>query len=61
MQSLDAAVKHFGKTGYFADIDDGQTCVAQSLGGATRAHKLEPKIGQALGEINRAGLVGQAD
>jgi hypothetical protein len=61
MQGLDPTVEHLGKAGVIRNIGDIEAGVAQQLGGTAGGKQLDPKLGQAAGEINRAALVGNAE
>ena len=58
MQGLDPAIHHFGKVGDLGHIADRQARIAQRLGGAAGGDQHHALAGQALGEFDQAGLVG---
>ena len=61
MQRLDAAVEHFGESGEFGDVFDGDAGIAQQLGGASGGDEFDAEGGELAGEIDEAGFVGDAE
>jgi len=60
VDGFDAAVEHFGKAGEVADFENGEAGFAQGLGGTAGGNEFDAECGETFGEINEAGLVGDA-
>ena len=58
VQRLDAAVHHLGKAGDVGDVRHGQARVGQRRRRAAGGHELDAAGGEAAGEIDQAGLIG---
>jgi hypothetical protein len=61
VERLDAAVEDFGVAGEGGHIDDGQAGVAQGGGRAAGGEQFHAEGGEAPGEVDQAGFVGNAE
>ncbi len=62
MNGLDAAIEHLGKLGDLGDLEQGRnTRFFEDAVGAAGGENLEAQGGQALGEIDDAGFIGDAE
>ena len=61
MQRLNAATEHFGKAGELGDVFDGDPGIAQKFGRASGRDEFDAEAGESTGEIDEAGLVGDAE
>ena len=61
MKGFNAAVEHFGESGEFGNVFDGDARVAQEFGGAAGRDEFDAERGEFAGEISEAGLVGDAE
>ena len=60
MQSLDAAIEHFGKTGELGDVLDRHFGVAQEFCCAAGRDEFDAESGEFAGKIDKSGFVGDA-
>ena len=58
VKRLDPPVHDFGKAGQLGDLPDGDPRLRELAGGAAGRDDLDPQVGQATGELDDAGLVG---
>ncbi len=61
MQRLDASVEHFREAGEFGNVFDGDAGIAQQLGRASGGDEFDAEAGELAGEVDEAGLVGDAE
>ncbi len=61
MQGLDPARHHFRKAGVVRDLSDRDPLGRQKAGGTTGGQDLNSTVRKGTGEIDQAGLVGNAD
>ena len=61
VQRLHAAVEHLGEAGDLADVAHGETGVTQRLGSTAGGDETEAALGEAAGEIDDAGFVGDTE
>ena len=61
MQSLEPAIHHFREASVISDFHHGNTIAAQQFGGAAGGQDFYASFDQGAGEIEDAGLVGNAD
>ncbi len=61
MQRLHAAVEHFGEASEVGDVFDGDEGIAKKLGRASGGDEFDAEAGKLAGEIDKAGLVGDAE
>ena len=61
MERLHPPVHHLGKAGQFRNVDDGQACVAQGLGGAAGGHQLDVASRKRRSKFGKSRLVGHRE
>jgi hypothetical protein len=61
VNGLHPAIEHFGETGDFADILDGEAGVAQQPRGATGGDQFPAELAEAAGEIRQSGFICDAE
>src|SRR5579871_3281566 len=61
MKGFYATVEHLGKAGQIADVLYCQAGSAQCLGGSAGGDQFNAKAGKGLGEVDQAGLIGDAE
>ena len=61
MQRLHAPVHHFREVGQVGDILHRQACPSDRRAGAARGDQLNTMLGEQLGGLDQAGLVGDRD
>ena len=61
MEGLDATVEHLRKACQLGDIEDGKAVFAERPGRASGRDELDTVGGELTGEVDQAGLVGDAE
>ena len=61
VQRLYAAIEHLGKMRYFRDVANGNTRVAQCVGGPASRDDLPIQLTQAARELDQAGFIGNGE
>ncbi len=61
MQGLEATVHHLREAGVIGDLNHGNAAVVQQLGGAAGGEQFHAQFMQGAGEVDDAGLVGNAE
>jgi hypothetical protein len=61
VEGLDAAVEHFGESGEFGDVFDGDAGIAQELSGASGGDEFDAEGGELAGEVDQTGFIGDGD
>ena len=60
MESLHPSIEHLREARNLRDVADGEARVGQSFSSAAGGDEFDPEPDQSLGEIDEAGLVGNA-
>jgi hypothetical protein len=61
VQRLDAAAHHLGEAGVVGDLDHREARLGEQARGAAGGEQFDTARGQRLGEVDDAGLVGDAE
>jgi hypothetical protein len=61
MEGFDPPAEHFGPSGKFGDISNGDAIFAKQLGGAAGREDFDSKVSEVTGKINDAGFVEDAE
>ncbi len=61
VQRLDPAVEHFRESGHVAHVAHREAGVAQRAGRAAGGDEVPAEGGEALGELDQAGLIGNGE
>ena len=61
VERLHAAAEHLGALRQVGDVEDRQARVADRAGGSAGGDELHLELGEALGELDEPGLVGNGE